>query len=118
MFREPLSFAGYRVVKAALDRPAGGQVSGGKSSSWTSVATGIPIALEDVSSLEQYSDQQIEGITTFDVLTRYRRDITEKMRLTFTNDTKAIVLDITGVNNVKMKNRWLILKCKSGVNRG
>lgn len=119
MFREPLSLDGHRMIKVDIEQMVTSQDSyGAPSTSWTSFAKDVPAAFETLQGDERYADQQVEGIDRFQVLMRYLRGVNEKMRITFTNDQQDYIFDITSVANVRMANRWLLLACKSGVNRG
>jgi head-tail adaptor len=119
MFPELARFHACRTMKATIEQPAAGQsTSGAPSTGWTAFAAGVPVRLRDVSGQERYADQQIQGIARFEALLRYMRGVSAAMRLSVVNDATTIVLDIENVSNVGMKNRWLILSCKSGVNRG
>jgi SPP1 family predicted phage head-tail adaptor len=119
MFPEVLRFQGCRETKATIEKPTAAQDSfGAPSTGWTAVAAAVPVRVRDLSGQERYADQQIEGISRFEVLLRYIRGITNRMRVSVTNDGATSILDIENVNNLGMKNRWLVLSCKSGVNRG
>jgi SPP1 family predicted phage head-tail adaptor len=119
VLRAPFSLRGGRVVKVDIEQLQAGQDGyGSPSTAWTPFAQGVPARLEDGASTENYGAQQIQALSRFDVLMRYRDGVTNKMRLSFTNDGLPYLLDIEDVDNPGLRNRWLILKCKSGVNRG
>jgi head-tail adaptor len=118
-FREPLSMEGHRQIKVNVEKLVAAQDSyGAPSTSWTLFAAGVTVALEETTGQEKYADQQIESLSRFEVLMHYMRGMNEKMRLNFTNDGTLFLLNVINAENYKMQNRWLILRCKSGVDRG
>lgn len=89
------------------------------STSWTTFADAVPMRMGFLpGGTETYGNQQIEALTIGFALMNYMRGITDAMRLRFVNDGVTVLLDIVNVENVDMANRRLLLKCKTGVNRG
>lgn len=117
---DPLSFDGYPRIKVQIEQPATGQEStfNSPNTGWTVFAANVPMAIDNASGDERYGDQQIEGIDRWVCGCNYMKGITEKMRLNFTKDGVQYLLDITNIRNVNMQSRWLVIKAKSGVNRG
>lgn len=121
-FRPPYSITGPgpgRLIRVDIEQPTATQSATGQpATTWGAFAADVPARIRDVSGLERYAEQAIQGIARFDLLLRYLAGVTERMRVKFTNDGRAYILDIETASNIEMKNRWLMLRCKSGVNRG
>lgn len=108
-----------RPIKVNIDQLVAGQDGyGAPSITWTAFAANVPAFLQELGATEKYADQQIEAIERFDVVMRYVKGVTEKMRVTFMNDGKQYLLNIENVKNFEMRNRITVLHCKTGVNRG
>jgi hypothetical protein len=118
MAAEPLSFDDARPIMVNIEQLVSSQDSyGAPSTSWTPFASNVPMALVNDTGDERYGDQQIEALDRWIAGCRYIKGVNEKMRLNFTRDSRQYLLDIT---SVAPRNgwRWLVIRAKSGVNRG
>jgi SPP1 family predicted phage head-tail adaptor len=108
-----------RPIKVNIDQLQAGQDGfGSPSTTWVAFAANVPAFLEELNASEKYGDQQIEAIERFDIVMRYVKGVTEKMRVTFVNDGRTYLMNIENVKNWETRNRITVLRCKTGVNRG
>lgn len=91
--------------------------TGAMATTWSPFWSG-PAMVGPTGGDERLGDKQVEGLSYYEVTLRYMRGVTEKLRVNFTLDGVQHLLDIVNVNNVESRNRWMVLRCKAGVNRG
>ncbi len=84
-----------------------------KLSSWTDVASRIPIRVTELAGRELYNAQQVQADITIEVRLRWREGVASTMRLVWHDGSTDRPLAILAPpTNPDGRKRWMHLMCK------